>query len=92
MSENIFELRLYGTLGCHLCDVAAELCQAVANHLQSYDITLTIVSVDIADDPDLLEKYGYTIPVLENPLDGRQINWPFGGDDVLQLLETVHEE
>jgi glutaredoxin len=47
---------VYSRPGCHLCDDACRL-------LESYG--LTPEKVDISANPDLLERYGHTIPVVE---------------------------
>jgi hypothetical protein len=65
-------LLLYTTAGCHLCEQAEELLQALclqlpATHWQS---------VDIADDDDLFTRYGWSIPVLRRA-DGAELHWPF---------------
>ena len=68
---------LYTTVGCHLCDQARELVSTVAP-----DITLTLV--DVAEDDELLARYGERIPVLMK--EGRELGWPFGLLDVQQFL------
>ncbi|WP_421711021.1 glutaredoxin family protein [Alcanivorax sp.] len=68
---------LYTTVGCHLCEQAWELVSTVAP-----DITLTLV--DVAEDDELLARYGERIPVLMK--EGRELGWPFGLLDVQQFL------
>ncbi|MDF1724796.1 MAG: glutaredoxin family protein [Alcanivorax sp.] len=68
---------LYTTVGCHLCEQARELVSTVAP-----DITLTLV--DVAEDDELLARYGERIPVLIK--EGRELGWPFGLLDVQQFL------
>ena len=68
---------LYTTVGCHLCDQARELVSTVAP-----DLTLTLV--DVAEDDELLARYGERIPVLMK--EGRELGWPFGLLDVQQFL------
>jgi glutaredoxin len=49
---------LYSRPGCHLCDNARTVVEAVCAELgESY------VEISIADDPDLLRRYGEEIPV-----------------------------
>lgn len=48
-------LTLYGRVGCHLCEVAAE-------HLRALNYTFD--EVDIAGNDELEEQYGFDIPVL----------------------------
>ena len=68
---------LYTTVGCHLCDQARELVSTVAP-----DLTLTLV--DVAEDDDLLARYGERIAVLMK--EGRELGWPFSLLDVQQFL------
>jgi glutaredoxin len=56
---------LYGRPGCHLCDDARAVIEAVCAELgESY------AEVDVDDDPALLDRYGEEIPVTL--VDGRQ--------------------
>jgi hypothetical protein len=69
---------LYSTEGCHLCDDALKLFTGTG--LPSPQI------IDIADDPELIDRYGEIIPVLS--FQGMEINWPFGIDEIRTLMET----
>lgn len=72
-------LTLYGTQGCHLCDIAEELLKQaeVARPLQwRY--------VDIALEARLVERYGVRIPVLASD-SGQELGWPFSLLDILRL-------
>ncbi|HVL00461.1 MAG TPA: glutaredoxin family protein [Dongiaceae bacterium] len=71
---------LYGTSACHLCEVALELLQATLNP-ECFDLAL----VDIADNDELVERYGVRIPVLQRQ-DGVELGWPFGVEDVIDFL------
>jgi glutaredoxin len=56
---------LYGRQGCHLCDDARAVIEAVCAELgESY------AEVDVDDDPALLDRYREEIPVTL--VDGRQ--------------------
>ena len=56
---------LYSKPGCHLCDEARAVIEAVCAELgESYD------EVDITGSPDLMTRYGEEIPVTL--VDGRQ--------------------
>lgn len=72
-------LTLYGTRGCHLCDVAEGLLRQ-ASAARALDWTY----VDIALDGALVAAYGERIPVLVTA-DGRELGWPFSLLDVLRL-------
>lgn len=68
------EVRLFGTLGCHLCDVAEEVC------ISALPQTTTLVKQDIAESPDLVESMGTRIPVVR--IGPSELNWPFSEEDV----------
>ncbi|MDF0377840.1 glutaredoxin family protein [Methylophilus sp. YYY-1] len=72
-------LILFGTLGCHLCEDAERILQA---------LKLPYQYVDIIEDEKLLERYQISIPVLlENTSDQENIlAWPFNGEQVSQWL------
>ncbi len=70
-------LVLYTREGCHLCLEAGRLAASVGASVESVDITTEI---------GLLERYRLTIPVLRNPGRDREINWPFGTDEIADLL------
>lgn len=77
---------LYSTEGCHLCEMAFELCQQ-AGVADKVDI------VDIAFNDELFSRYGVTIPVLN--YQGSEINWPFDLQELQHWLEkngiTYHQ-
>jgi glutaredoxin len=50
---------LYTKAGCHLCDIAKGKLERV-RHEQEFELE----EVDIAGDPELLERYGTRIPVV----------------------------
>ena len=71
-------LALYATGGCHLCEQAAELIRgAVATPFRM---------VEIADDENLLERYGVRIPVLRRLDTGEELDWPFEATAVQRLM------
>lgn len=72
-------LTLYGTRGCHLCDVAEGLLAQAAGAR-----AVDWVYCDIALDDVLVTRYGERIPVLRHD-DGRELGWPFSLLDVLRL-------
>ena len=63
-------LRLMSTDHCTRCDQALDLLTSMPE-LGG----LTLVVVDVADDPRLNERYGESLPVLV--FRGRELNWPF---------------
>lgn len=52
------ECQLFGTLGCHLCELAEAEVMPLVDH------GLLVELVDIADSETLYEAYGLRIPVL----------------------------
>lgn len=72
---------LYGTLGCHLCEVAEHLLVMTLD-AEKHQVDL----VDIAYDDQLLEQLGESIPVLENELTKEQLKWPFDQEKLQQFV------
>ena len=70
------ECQLFGTLGCHLCEVAEAVLMPFVEH------GLLVELVDIADDEAWVEHYGLRIPVLA--VRGR------AGRSLPQLLMPIH--
>lgn len=73
-----------GTVGCHLCDVAEQLIVSSVD-MQKY----AIYQVDIADDDDLVERYGVKIPVLLDLESKEELEWPFDQAQLLEFLQRV---
>ncbi|MDP2805919.1 MAG: glutaredoxin family protein [Gallionellaceae bacterium] len=62
------QLKLFGTHFCHLCDEAKAIVQASG---------IKFEYVDIADDDDLIGRYGIHIPVLQRIDSNAELGWPF---------------
>ncbi|BFM16084.1 glutaredoxin family protein [Maricurvus nonylphenolicus] len=75
-------LYLYTTLGCHLCEQAKQLAWPVLEH---YGFRLQ--EVEIADDEDLMTRYGIRIPVVARADDGAELGWPFDQQALSELLK-----
>ena len=74
------ECQLFGTLGCHLCEVAeAELMPFVEHGL-------LVELVDIAEDQSRFEKYSLRIPVVRRVDTGAELDWPFSADEIVAFL------
>lgn len=58
-------VRLYSKPGCHLCEEARAVIEAV-----TAEVGTTYDEVDITTDPELMDAYGEQIPVTF--VDGRQ--------------------
>lgn len=78
-------LVLYSTLGCHLCEQAEALLQA----LPLLD-PLAVEVIEISDDDTLVACYGTRIPVLgwevEGSRVGAELDWPFDTAAVLAFV------
>jgi len=74
------ECQLFGTLGCHLCELAEGLLMPfVENGLQ-------VELVDIAEDEGRVARYGLRIPVLRRQDNGDELDWPFEAGQVVAFL------
>jgi glutaredoxin len=78
------QVTLYTTLGCHLCEQAETLLLSCKQSSPKLDI----VSQEIGDDDDLVEKYGIRIPVVALP-DGQELGWPFDLEQLESFLHSV---
>lgn len=70
-------IELLTTLGCHLCEQAEMLLHQAAPLAE-------VQKVDIAEDDELIARYGERIPVLRYR--GRELAWPFGLLDIRERL------
>lgn len=74
------ECQLFGTLGCHLCEIAEAEVMPLVEH------GLLVELVDITDPYDLTEVYGLRIPVLCRVDTGAELDWPFDTEQVVAFL------
>ncbi|WAJ39570.1 glutaredoxin family protein [Pseudomonas sp. GOM7] len=74
------ECQLFGTLGCHLCEVAEALLMPFVEH------GLLVELIDIAEDEAMVERYGLRIPVLRREDTGAELDWPFDAEQVVVFL------
>lgn len=72
------KILFYTTVGCHLCEQAAQHVSEVRADFEGLDI----VEIDIADSDELVELYGIRIPVIKLEGQDEDLGWPF---DVAQL-------
>ncbi|MCR6652313.1 MAG: glutaredoxin family protein [Cellvibrionaceae bacterium] len=77
----MISLILYSTAGCHLCELAEAQLQDAA---QAFELTWTVV--DIADSAELMKPYALRIPVVTEPVTGRDIGWPFDQTELREWL------
>ncbi|WP_417349864.1 glutaredoxin family protein [Ferrimonas sp.] len=68
---------LYHTDGCHLCEQAAGLLAELGQPFSR---------ADIVDSPELVERYGVRIPVVQRS-DGAELGWPFELAELERFLE-----
>lgn len=74
------ECQLFGTLGCHLCEVAEAVLMPFVEH------GLLVELVDIGESEAQVESYGLRIPVLRRDDSGAELDWPFDADQVAAFL------
>lgn len=76
------ECQLFGTLGCHLCEIAeAELLPLVEHGL-------LVELMDISESEAMFETYSLRIPVLRRVDTGAELDWPFNADQVVAFLQA----
>ena len=74
------ECQLFGTLGCHLCEIAEAEIMPLVEH------GLLVELVDITDPQDLTDVYGLRIPVLRRTDTGAELDWPFDTEQLVAFL------
>ncbi|QBF27688.1 glutaredoxin family protein [Pseudomonas tructae] len=74
------ECQLFGTLGCHLCEVAEALLMPFVEH------GLLVELVDIAEHEGMVDTYGLLIPVLRRCDTAAELRWPFDAEQVVTFL------
>ncbi|MDB6141659.1 MAG: Thiol-disulfide isomerase and thioredoxin [Pseudomonas sp.] len=74
------ECQLFGTLGCHLCEVAEEEIMPLVEH------GLLVELIDIGESAAMVDEYGLRIPVLRRVDTGAELDWPFDGEQVVLFL------
>ena len=78
-------LRLMSTDHCTLCDQALDVLTSMPE-LRGF----ALVVVDVAQDTQLIERYGERLPVLL--FSGRELDWPFTGADLRDWLAGVRSD
>lgn len=74
---------LFGTPGCHLCDVAEALIYELLPEL-SVPVSLTLR--DIVEVDEWMTAYATRIPVLQ--YGNLELDWPFNREQVRDLLSA----
>lgn len=78
-------IKLFTTLGCHLCEQAQALLE---DYQHTHACLLQIERVEIALDEKLVEQYGIRIPVLQHGAHGGELAWPFNQEKLKVFLES----
>jgi len=82
------DLVLYSRAGCHLCDEARELLQALLDERARQGLTTpTLDEIDIESDPELERRFFTTIPVVE--LGDRRVELATSAAKLRRLLADV---
>lgn len=74
-------LIFYTTVGCHLCEYAENMLQALVARQG-----ISVEAIDISSDEALVERYGLLIPVVRNPRTQTELGWPFSEAELLSLV------
>ena len=74
------ECQLFGTFGCHLCELAEAQLMPYVEH------GLLVELLDISERADWVAAYGLRIPVLRRVDSGAELDWPFDGEQVAAFL------
>lgn len=74
------ECQLFGTLGCHLCEVAEAVLLPFVEH------GLLVELVDIVENEAWVDQYALRIPVLRRTDNGAELDWPFEAEQVVSFL------
>lgn len=73
-------LNLYTTLGCHLCDEAADMIRE-----QNFP-DIKLLTIEISESERLLADYGVRIPVLKFQDSTKELAWPFNATELSIFL------
>ena len=74
-------VRLFTTLGCHLCDHAL----AQLRTLKDQGFVVDFSEIDIANSEELMANYGIRIPVIARE-DDEELGWPFTLEELTAFL------
>lgn len=77
------QLRLLGTSGCHLCDVARNCVLLGFNDFQGQFLLLDL---DIAEHDEMLACFATRIPVLQCLAKNAELAWPFSQAELNDFL------
>lgn len=75
------ECQLFGTLGCHLCEVAEAMLMPFV-----VEERLLVELVDISESEAWVDDYALRIPVLRRLDTGAELEWPFETEQIVAFL------
>ena len=83
--DSVKTLKLFTTLGCHLCEDAEIILAPMLEQLN--------YKLEKSESEELVDRYGIRIPVIRLPDDETnvsdedlELNWPFGESQLHQFL------
>jgi hypothetical protein len=82
----VTRLTLYGTHGCHLCEEAEALLHQALDWCPAL---MELQKIDIAEDAELLGRYGVRIPVLCSRDFDSELGWPFDAAQLQAFLQNL---
>lgn len=82
------QITLYSRTGCHLCEDAEALLVRLAAELS---VVAELTVIDLAQEPEYEEAYGFRIPVIEVSGSTDVLEAPVGADDLRRLLLRLQD-
>ena len=79
-------INLYTTSGCHLCEQVEAMIAYLFESAPLLKAKFDILLVEIANDDDLMMRYGERIPVLSHC--NSELGWPFELDELALWLKN----
>ena len=83
--SNVINVQLMTTLGCHLCEEVQGMIGYLLQNEPDLQAIYQFELVEIAEDEELLNRYGIRIPVLVKQ--GEELSWPFEFEQLKDWLE-----
>ena len=81
-----FQFCLYGTDGCHLCDLAEKILFDV---LLDFPSQTNITRIDIVEHDQFTDQYGDRIPVIQHSDTGNELEWPFTSEELAGFIDRA---
>lgn len=83
---DISSVMIYGTSGCHLCELATALFDDEQVQSLLKQRQLQLIECDISSDSSLVERYGVRIPVVLKGGASGDLGWPFDAEQLFNYL------